>query len=88
MAVGRIKFDAVIPALFAGSIADLVCQAWGAPHTHYRSDYLEQVVKWQEHIGFNLLLSVKILVAAAAFGLAGYLFGKLFYGGVDVTLTF
>lgn len=77
LAIGRIKFDAVIPALFAASLADLVCQVWGAPHTHYRIDILEQVVQWQDHIGFNLWLTVKILVASAAFGIAGYLFGEL-----------
>ncbi len=77
LAIGRIKFDAVIPALLAAGLADLVCVAWGTPHTHYRIDYLEQVVVWQENIGFNLWLTAKILPAAVAFGLAGYLFGEV-----------
>lgn len=84
LAIGRIKFDAVIPALFAASLADLVCTAWGPPHTHYRIDYLEQVVQWQEHMGFNLVLTGKILLAAIAFGLAGYLFGELIHLIKDV----
>jgi len=77
LAIGRIKFDAVIPALFSAALADLVCTAWGTPHTHYRIDYLEQVVQWQEHIGFNLVLTGKIMLAAVAFGLVGYLFGEV-----------
>jgi len=79
LAVGRIKFDAVIPALLAACIADLVCTAWGAPHTQYRIGYLEQVVQWKHHIGFNLLLTGKVMLAAVAFGLAGYLFGELMH---------
>ena len=74
--MGRIKFDAVIPALFAASIADLICTAWGAPHTQYRISYIEQVVQWKQHMGFNLLLTGKVMLAAVAFGLAGCLFGE------------
>ena len=84
LAIGRIKFDAVIPALFAASIADLICTAWGAPHTQYRIGYLEQVVLWKEHIGFNLLLTGKVLIAAVAFGLVGYLFGELMHLFKDI----
>jgi H+/Cl- antiporter ClcA len=79
LAVGRIKFDAVIPALFAAALADLVCTAWGAPHTQYRISTLEEVVLWKEHMGFNLLLTGKVMLAAVAFGLAGYLFGELMH---------
>ena len=77
LAIGRIRFDAVIPALFAGSLADVVCTAWGAPHTQFRIDYLEQAVRWHDHIGFNLWLSAKVILAAVAFGLVGYLFGEI-----------
>jgi H+/Cl- antiporter ClcA len=84
LAVGRIKFDAVIPALFAAAIADLVCTAWGAPHTQYQIGYLEEVVLWKEHMGFNLLLTGKVMLAAVAFGLAGYLFGELMHLLKDV----
>lgn len=79
LAVGRIKFDAVIPALFAAAIADLVCAAWGTPHTQYQIGYLEEVVLWKEHMGFNLLLTGKVMLAAVAFGLVGYLFGELMH---------
>jgi len=84
LAIGRMKFDAVIPAVFASGIADLVCVAWGVSHTHYRIDYLETVVHWQEHIGFNLVLTGKIILAAIAFGLAGYLFSELTYLVKDI----
>lgn len=79
LAVGRIRFDAVIPALFAACIADLVCTAWGAPHTQYRIGYLEQIVHWKYHMEFNVLLTGKVMLAAVAFGLAGYLFGELMH---------
>ena len=35
LAIGRIKFDAIIPALLAAGLADLVCVAWGTPHIHF-----------------------------------------------------
>jgi H+/Cl- antiporter ClcA len=79
LAAGRIKFDAVIPALFAACMADLICTAWGAPHTQYRIGYLEEVVHWKHYMGFNLLLTGKIMLAAVTFGLAGYLFGELMH---------
>ena len=69
----------MIPALFAAGIADLICVAWGASHTQYRIGYLEQVVLWKQHMGFNLWLTGKVMLAAVAFGLAGYLFGELMH---------
>ena len=84
LAVGRIKFDAVIPALFAASIADLICVAWGAPHTQYRIGYLEEVIHWKHHMGFNLLLTGKVMLDAVAFGLVGYLFGELMHLFKDI----
>jgi hypothetical protein len=59
----------------AACIADLICNAWGAPHTQYKNDYFEQIVQWKQHMGFNVLLTGKIMLAAVAFGLAGCLFG-------------
>lgn len=85
LAIGRIKFDAVILALFAAAIADLVCTAWGAPHTQYRIGYLEEVVLWQQHIGFNLWLTSKVMLAvfatATSTPLACTIMGVELFGG-------
>jgi H+/Cl- antiporter ClcA len=84
LAIGRLKYDAIIPALFASILADLVCSAWGAHHTHYRIDFLETITLFEHAVKVDLLLMVKTLIAAVAFGLAGYLFGELTHTFKDI----
>ncbi|GGA95533.1 voltage-gated chloride channel family protein [Agarivorans gilvus] len=76
LAVGRIRFDSVIPALFAAILADLVCTAWGTPHTQYKVDFLEHVMLFHHLVHVDLLLLGKVLLASIAFGIAGFLFGE------------
>lgn len=33
--IGKLRYEALIPALFAALVADWVCIRWGAHHTHY-----------------------------------------------------
>jgi H+/Cl- antiporter ClcA len=35
LAIGRIKYDALLPALMAAVMADIVCSAYGITHTQY-----------------------------------------------------
>lgn len=73
IAVGRIKYHALLPCLLASILADAVCTAWGIHHTSY-------------HIApgsISGILSLrlgsisKIALAGAVFGMAGYLFAWL-----------
>ena len=84
LAIGRIKYDAIIPALFAAILADLVCSAWGAHHAHYRIDFLEQITFFSQAVNIDPLMMVKVIIAAIAFGLAGYLFGELTHAIKDI----
>ncbi|WP_432453064.1 MULTISPECIES: voltage-gated chloride channel family protein [unclassified Agarivorans] len=84
LAVGRIRFDSVIPALFAAILADLVCTAWGTPHTQYKVDFLEQVMLFHHIVHIDLLLLAKVVVASMAFGLVGYLFGEMVFMFKDI----
>ncbi len=84
LAIGRLKYDAIIPALFASVLADLVCTAWGAHHTHYRIDFLETITLFEHAVKIDLLMLVKVVFAAIAFGLAGYLFGELTHALKDL----
>jgi H+/Cl- antiporter ClcA len=75
LTLGKMKFNALLPALIASVLADLTVNAWQVKHTHYRiddfslgSDYFSRTL----HL--DLLLSLKIVIASAAFGLASYLF--------------
>jgi H+/Cl- antiporter ClcA len=75
LTLGKMKVNALVPALFASVLADLTVNAWQVKHTHYRiddfslgSDYFSRTLH------FDPLLSLKIIIASAAFGLASYLF--------------
>lgn len=82
--IGRIKFNAVLPALFAAILADVVCSAWGAHHTHYGINFVQSVEMFDSMVKVDMLLLAKILLASVAFGLAGYLFGELTHGIKDI----
>ena len=84
LAIGRIKYDAIIPALFAAILADLVCTSWGAHHAHYKIDFLEQITLFSQAVNIDPLMMAKVAIAAVAFGLAGYLFGELTHAFKDI----
>ena len=74
LVVGRVQYDALIPALVASVVGDATCSAWGIHHAIY-------------HIAFSGLtarfaaLTPRLLLATAgagiAFGLAGKFFAEL-----------
>ncbi|MGY5453485.1 voltage-gated chloride channel family protein [Agarivorans sp. MS3-6] len=84
LALGRIRFDSVIPALFAAILADVVCTAWGAPHTQYKIDFLEHVMLFEHVMHVDLWLLGKVLLASIAFGLTGFLFGEAVFMFKDI----
>ncbi len=65
LAIGRIKYNALLPCLMASLFADIVCSAWGIHHTHYDIQFSAPL---------DYLLLLKVIVAGVAFGLAGNLF--------------
>lgn len=69
--IGRIRYDGIIPCLVAAFIGDLVARAWGTPHTHYPP---------LAPTAIDLLLLIKVAVAAVAFGLTSLLFVELTHG--------
>lgn len=74
LTIGKIKYDAFLPALTASIIADLTVSAWGIHHTAYHIDNLLNVSFNTTHLSDNLLLTGKVIIASVAFGLASYLF--------------
>ncbi|BDC98642.1 voltage-gated chloride channel family protein [Persicobacter psychrovividus] len=79
--IGRMRYNAIIPALYASVIANFVTVAWGTHHSHNKLSNITDPI----NVAFNMdihflpvsLLIIKIIVASIAFGLAGYLFGEL-----------
>ena len=69
--VGRIQYDALIPCFFAAVLADWTCRAWGVGHTHYA------VAVPDAGLLPSVWLMGKVVLAAAAFGLASFLFSNL-----------
>ncbi|MVT11242.1 voltage-gated chloride channel family protein [Chitinophaga tropicalis] len=67
LAIGTIRYDALVPCLIAAVFADIVCSAWGIHHTHYQI-----LFKDKDLLNFTLL--TKVILAGVGFGLAGFLF--------------
>lgn len=70
-AVGRMRYDALIPALSASLVGDLVVRAVGVKHT-------AQPQLGEIHLTAELAL--KVAVAGLAFGLASIVFSELTHG--------
>ncbi len=76
LAIGRIKYDALIPCFIASVLADISCSAYGIHHTHYSIAFIKDSKQSLPFISFDLWLLFKVIVAGAAFGMAGFLFAE------------
>ena len=77
IAIGRIKYNALLPCLIAALVADVTVSAWGIHHTPYHIDVINTRQQFYGHnipVGFWLLS--KVIVASAFFGLASWAFAK------------
>lgn len=77
LAIGKIKYDALLPAFLASVLADMVCTAYGIEHTHYLVGFKEEAQTDFPFFRVDILLLVKVIAAGAAFGLASYFFSEL-----------
>lgn len=78
LTIGRMQYEALLPALLAAVVADWTCHTWGVAHTHYAITYLAGV---GEAVGFHLgALLLKVTVAGVAFGVAAHFFAELSHG--------
>jgi H+/Cl- antiporter ClcA len=65
LTIGKIKYDALLPALMASLIGDFTVSAWGIQHTTYHIASSDPIA---------ILLVIKVIVASVIFGLASYSF--------------
>ena len=78
LAIGRIKYDALLPSLIAAVAGDLTVSAWHVTHTQYHIDILPQATGLiNSYLHFDLLLLGKVIIAAAIFGLVSFLFAGM-----------
>lgn len=71
LAIGRLRYDAILPCMVAAIIADQVGMLWGVHHTHYAISFVPQVSAWP-------LLAM--VIAGALFGLTGKVFADFTHG--------
>jgi len=77
LAIGVMRYNALIPCMVASVLANLVCTAWGIHHTQYHVG-LQTAVNFQlPFVRFDFLLLAKVIAAGILFGLASYLFSSL-----------
>jgi len=76
LAIGRIKYDALVPCLIASLLADITCSSYGIHHTKYSIAFVNSAAHWLPYISFDIWLLFKVVVAGAAFGLVGFLFAE------------
>jgi H+/Cl- antiporter ClcA len=77
IAIGRIKYNALLPCLIAGLVGDITVSAWGIHHTLYHVDIVNTAqVIYGLHLPVSLWLLTKVVLASAVFGLASYAFAK------------
>lgn len=67
LAVGRLRYDALIPCLVASVVGVWTCSAWGVQHTHY---FVASVPT------LDALLVGKVVLASLAFALVSVLFAE------------
>ncbi|MEX2513962.1 MAG: voltage-gated chloride channel family protein [Cyclobacteriaceae bacterium] len=68
LVVGRVRYEAILPAFLGAFIADYICTiVWAVPHTHYAIPMVPEL---------NILRILWIIPAGISFGLAGRFFAK------------
>lgn len=78
LTIGRIQYDALLPALIAAVVGDITVGAWHVSHTQYHIVNLQSApFLFSDFLHIDLLLLGKVIIASAAFGLASYVFAGL-----------
>lgn len=78
LTIGRIQYEALIPALIAAVFADMTVSAWHISHTQYHIAVLSKTPYiFNDFLHMDILLLGKVILASAVFGLASYLFSGM-----------
>jgi H+/Cl- antiporter ClcA len=75
LAIGRIKYDALLPCFFAAVLSDIVCNLYGIQHTHYHINFHEPANLGFLKFDYKILLWV--IASSVVFGLVSNLFSEL-----------
>ena len=80
LAVGLVRYQALVPCLIASVAGDYFTRVWGIHHTAYHIGALVQAQLISRVPGLDWLLLGKVALASVAFGLASVLFAELTHG--------
>lgn len=81
LTIGRIKYNALLPCLVAGVVADFTVAAWGIQHTPYHIDFVSAGQEFYGHkLHIDPVLLLKTILASAFFGLASLAFAQSVHG--------
>lgn len=83
LALGKLEYKAILPALLASIIGDWAVGAWGVHHTIYHIDALDALT-----VSTNLILIGKVIIASAFFGLVSYVFAAVVHQTKNLFLKF
>ncbi|MDB5111132.1 MAG: putative voltage-gated ClC-type chloride channel ClcB [Mucilaginibacter sp.] len=75
LTIGKIQYDALLPALIAAVVGDITVSAWHISHVQYHIDALpHSSYLMPEFFHTDVLLLGKVIISSAAFGIASYTF--------------
>lgn len=77
LAIGTIRYNALLPCLMAAVLADLVYLAWGIQHTVYAVNYHFDDTTSFSFLHTDVWLLLKVIVAGICFGLVGFVFAEM-----------
>ena len=89
LSIGRLKLSALVPCLVAAVLGDVVCSAWNVQWLglHFQIHHTQYAVTAPP---VRILLMIKVVIAAAAFGFASVVFAQLTHrisDGLKRTIT-
>ena len=82
LAIGRLRYDALLACMVAAIVGDQVCSLWGVHHTHYVIAQIPGVTAWS---------LFAMVLAGIVFGLTGKLFADATHalgGGVRTLIQY
>lgn len=77
IAIGRIKYDALLPCFFSAIMADWFCSMYGIQHTHYHINFDLAGATTASWLNINYGLMLYAALSGVVFGLVSYLFSEL-----------
>jgi H+/Cl- antiporter ClcA len=80
LAVGRMRYEAILPCLVSSLIADWTCATWGIAHTHYHVASLVPSGLKSVLAPLDFTLVAWATIGGIAFGLASRLFSAAIHG--------